>query len=115
MQRTSHVAHSANFCLSVALAALVGLVLAACAATNPSSDEHGPAKCPVHIGQSETEFLRCGCFWPYFAETPGVYLLSQAETASGVARVYRCQLKGAYSHAVTVVNGTVTEIAGPTR
>jgi hypothetical protein len=115
MQRTSQVAHSANFCLSVALATLVGLVLTACAAANPSSDERGPAKCPVHIGQSETEFLRCGCFWPYFADTPGVYLLSQAETASGVARVYRCQLKGAYGHAVTVVNGTVTEIAGPTR
>lgn len=115
MHRSIQAARAAYFSLSLVLASLVCLALTACAGANPTADERGPAKCPAHVGQSETELLRCGCYWPEFSPTPGVSLISEAQTASGVTRVYRCQVKGAYGHAVTVVNGTVTELVGPTR
>lgn len=107
--------HNAGFYLRLAFVTAIWFVLAGCAATNKTSDERGPAKCPPRVGQSETEFLRCGCFWDNYSPTPNVRLLSETQTSSGVTRVYSCQDLGAYSFTVTVVNGTVSDLKGPSR
>lgn len=115
MHRNDQILHDARRCLAVISAALVCFIVSGCAATNPTSGERGAAKCPPRIGQSETEFLRCGCFQDYASPGPNVQLMSQTETSAGVTRVYSCQDLGAYSFTVTVANGTVSDVKGPSR
>lgn len=89
---------------------IVGAFLGGCAT---SSSERGPAKCPVFVGQSEEEFLQCGCFWPYLSSTPAVQLNDQLQTPNGITKVYACRIKGLSYYIVTVINGKVYSLAGP--
>lgn len=107
--------YGVNAYFGFACVALSCFVLTSCATPQQAAGERGPAKCPPHIGQAETEFLRCGCFWDDYSPTPNVQLMSESKAASGLTRVYSCQDLGAYKFTVTVVNGAVSDVKGPSR
>lgn len=88
------------------LIALVGLTLVGCTMPPPP----GPV-CGVYPGQSEQEFLRCGCQYNLLNE-PMRALMKDTSSVYGSFRVYACTApnNGGRQSMVYVRNGMVESV-----